>query len=166
MVGVSTGDEAAFGAFLAEHGDRLFTYARRLVGDRGDAEDLLQVACERLAKRWRRVDEPAAWVRTCLVNLARDRARRRHLVAEPVDREPVPVPVPDVADAIASAAALSALLDLLPPRQRITVVLRVLDDRSEAETARLLRCSVGTVKSNLARGLDRLRVHLEQRSTA
>jgi RNA polymerase sigma factor (sigma-70 family) len=52
---------------------------------------------------------------------------------------------------------LWALVCRLPPRQRTAVVLRYYEDLSEAQTARLLDCAVGTVKSNTSRGLATLR---------
>ena len=131
-------------------------------GDRAAAEDLLQTALLRLARNWTGArDHPDAYVRTVLVNLSRDAARRRR-------RRPVETPVPsppesplttsgdDESDAADRVALLEALGDL-PPRQRVTVVLRYWEDMSVAETAHLLGCSQGTVKSNTARALERLR---------
>jgi RNA polymerase sigma-70 factor (sigma-E family) len=158
-------EEAAFTAFVRGNGDSLLRFARLLIPDDGDAEEALQVALLRLTRHWaKRIDAPAAYVRATLVNIARDRGRRRHLVPVPVVREPPPGAAPDVADAAEARAELDALLALLPPRQRVTVVLRVLEDRSERDTADLLACSVGTVKSNLARGLQRLRERLDELS--
>jgi RNA polymerase sigma factor (sigma-70 family) len=71
----------------------------------------------------------------------------------------------DLADAVAAQAHLETLLGLLPPRQRLAVVLRVVEGYSEQETARLMRCAPGTVKSSLARGLARLREVLGGRDT-
>jgi RNA polymerase sigma factor (sigma-70 family) len=68
---------------------------------------------------------------------------------------------PDHAEAIAAQAHLDQLLAAIPPRQRVTVVLRVVDGLSEAETAAVMQCSLGTVKSNLARGLLKVRTALE-----
>ena len=65
--------------------------------------------------------------------------------------------VPHDVEAIAARARLDAILRSLPSRQRITVVLRVIEGLSEVETAEVMDCSPGTVKSNLARGLDKVR---------
>jgi RNA polymerase sigma factor (sigma-70 family) len=97
-----------------------------------------------------------------LVNLVKDDARRRHLVPRPTDAVDMDQSDPsnDAAEAIVARERLEELLSGLPPKQRAAVVLRVIEGLSEAETATLLDCSTGTVKSNLARGLDRIRDQL------
>jgi RNA polymerase sigma factor (sigma-70 family) len=65
--------------------------------------------------------------------------------------------VPDLTNEIADRDYLLRALAALPPRQRAVLVLRYFDDLSEAETAHMLGCSLGTVKSQAARGLARLR---------
>jgi RNA polymerase sigma-70 factor (sigma-E family) len=153
--------ETSFGHFVAAHGDSLLRYARLLFPDRHAAEDALQTALLRLAQHWHReLKAPAGYVRTSLRNLAVDGGRRRHLVPTPSDGDLVLPHEPDLADAYAAAQALDAVLSALPPRQRVTVVLRVIEGLSEAETAKELSCSTGTVKSNLSRGLANLRTHL------
>lgn len=158
-------DEERFTAFVREHGDSLLRFARRLIPDAGEAEDALQTALLRLTSHWPK-DHPQAYVKTSLINLAKDRSRRRHLHAVPTD---VTIEVPanevDHGAALDAQARLDAVLAALPARQRVTVVLRVLEDMSEAETARLMGCSVGTAKSNLARGLDKVRSLLSESLT-
>jgi RNA polymerase sigma factor (sigma-70 family) len=71
-------------------------------------------------------------------------------------------PLPDAAGgdavtAIAGRDRLQRALLLVPPRQRAAVVLRFYEDLTEAETARVMGCSVGTVKSQTAKALARLR---------
>jgi RNA polymerase sigma-70 factor (sigma-E family) len=155
-------DELAFAVFVREHGDGLLRYARLLVPDQGEAEDVLQIALLRLTRHWsRQLGAPEAYVRRTLVNLAIDRGRRGHLVPHPATaRQPVEGEVPDHADAVAARRDLDALLAILPPRQRAAVVLRVVQGLSETETATLMGTSVGTVKSNLARGLAKCRTHI------
>lgn len=159
---VTPSEEQDFTEFVRVHGDRLLRFARLLVPDPGEAEDVLQTALLRLTRHWpRHLDNPAAYARTVLVNLAKDRGRRRHLVPVPVETDAADHAAgPDHADAVAARARLDQILAALPPRQRVTVVLRIVDGLSEAETAALMRCSVGTVKSNLARGLDKARAAL------
>lgn len=155
---MQSSQDLEFTAFVREHGDALLRYARYLTPDRFEAEDLLQSALLRLATNWHRgIGSPLGYVRTTLVNLCRDGVRRRHLVPVPAevagDGETTEA---DRSDAVVAQARLDHLLAALPVRQRLTVVLRVLDGYSEAETAALLDCSIGTVKSNLSRGLRKL----------
>lgn len=152
-------EEEQFSAFVRTKGDRLLRFARLLILDPGEAEDALQVALLRLTRHWSRaIDSPEAYVRATLVNLARDNARRRHLVPVPVDEASrTAAESGDHAEAHAAQARLDLLLAAVPLRQRITIVLRVIEGYNESETAGLMECSPGTVKSNLARGLDRLR---------
>jgi len=72
---------------------------------------------------------------------------------------------PDRTNEIADRDYLLRALAALPPRQRAVVVLRYFDDLSEAETAQMLGCSLGTVKSQTARGLARLRVTADSPTT-
>lgn len=156
-------EEVEFTAFVRTHGDSLLRYARLLVPDAVEAEDLLQTALVRVSRHWSDgLDAPVAYVRTILVNLAKDGARRRHLVPIPVQRvgpdERAPEACP--AEAMAARERLDTLLATLPPRQRATLVLRVFDGLSEAEAAEALGCSKGTIKSNLSRALDKVRTQL------
>jgi RNA polymerase sigma factor (sigma-70 family) len=163
--GVRMTDENDFTEFVRDHGDALLRTARLLIRDATEAQDVLQTALLRLSRRWP-VQHPHAYVRRSLVNLARDRTRRQHLVPEPAEaREDRLVPLPDHADAHASQAALEQLLSLLPVKQRAAVVLRVVEGMSEAEAAAAMRCRPGTVASNLSRGLARLRAHLPEGAT-
>ncbi|NHC45549.1 SigE family RNA polymerase sigma factor [Motilibacter aurantiacus] len=150
-------EERDFEAFVAARGPALLRLARLLVSDAHEAEDVLQTALLRLTGHWgRRVQDPEAYTRRVLVNLAKDRGRRR--LPWPFAPESLPPGrVPDHADAAATRDELTAALATLPPRQRVCVVLRHVEGLSEAETAGLLGCSVGTVKSQTSRGLARLR---------
>lgn len=150
-------DEDGFSAFVRDHGSALLRTSRLLVRETADAEDVLQTALLRLSRRWP-VEHPQAYVRRILVNLTRDRHRRRHLVPDPYEAIGHPSQVlPDLADAHAAQAALEHLLQALPAKQRAAVVLRVIEGLSEAEAANALNCAPGTVGSNLSRGLTRLR---------
>ncbi|MEP7216563.1 MAG: SigE family RNA polymerase sigma factor [Anaerolineaceae bacterium] len=153
-------NEQEFTDFVGAHGDQLLRYARLMMPDPVEAEDVLQVALMRLFRKWGSTDSPVAYTKAILVNLVKDGARRSHLVAKPTADTPTlsPLPLPDVADAVVAQERLDQVLGALPTRQRLTVILRILDERSEADTASILDCSIGTVKSNLSRGLDKLRV--------
>jgi RNA polymerase sigma-70 factor (sigma-E family) len=145
---------------LAERGDHLLHAAVALTGSRLDAEDLLQAAIERLLRKRPRVDDLEAYLRRILYNLAADGWRRRgawHRVPRPLPSQPSDGTGPDPVTTVDLRDALVRALRELPPRQRAVVVLRYWEQLTQAETAELLGCSEGTVKSTASRGLSRLR---------
>jgi RNA polymerase sigma-70 factor (sigma-E family) len=154
-------DEASLERLLDERGARLMRTAVALTGSRADGEDLLQAALERLLRNWRRVEsDPEAYLWRTLYHLAADgwrrRGRWRARVAEFRAQALAETGGDDVA-VVDLRDELVRLLHQLPPRQRAVIVLRYWEQRTEAETAALLGCSEGTVKSAAARGLRRLR---------
>ncbi|MER7937690.1 MULTISPECIES: SigE family RNA polymerase sigma factor [unclassified Streptomyces] len=127
-------------------------------GDRHAAEDLLQNALIKAAGRRHRIDEPEAWVRQILHRQQAGRWRltwrRRELsVAEP----PQSPPGPGSASAADLRLVLRTALSRLTARQRTVLVLRCFEDLPEADVARLLGISVGTVRSATHRSPARLR---------
>jgi RNA polymerase sigma-70 factor (sigma-E family) len=158
-----------FERFVADRGDGLLRTAYLLVWDMPAAEDLVQECLTKLARRWPRVRAmayPAAYARRILVNLALDSAKRRARQRAELDQKAQSSLErhDDHAAAqlrgIETQFVLGRALGALPPRQRATLVLRYFDDLSETETAKVMGCSVGTVKSTTSRALDRLRVVL------
>lgn len=146
-----------FEEFVRGRSTALLRTAYLLTGDRGHAEDLLQGVLERMARRWPSiVDSREAYARRALVNAATNRWRRRG-PAQVELTERHHLFVPDVSARVAVRDQLMTGLMSLPPRQRAVLVLRYFEDLSEAETANVLDCSVGTVKSQASRGLERLR---------
>jgi RNA polymerase sigma-70 factor (sigma-E family) len=160
--------EEGFRVFVEAHSPALLGTAYLLTGDRGQAEDLLQVALLSTYRHWphiRALQSPQSYVRRVMVNQRTSWWRRRR-VAE----QPVAVPPEGAGD---DEAALIAVRDelwravrQLPPRTRAVLVLRYWEDLSEAETAHVLGCGVGTVKSLSSRGLRRLRAVLDEPSGA
>ena len=146
---------------LAERGSSLMAAAIALAGSRPDGEDLLQAALERVLRKPRRIeDDVEGYLRRVLYNLAADGWRRRGTWKQkllPVLRAGAPDNEPDPTGEIDLRDALVRMLGQLPPRQRAVIVLRYWEQRSETETATLLGCSEGTVKSAAARGLQHLR---------
>jgi RNA polymerase sigma-70 factor (sigma-E family) len=142
---------------LAERGGQLMGAAIALTGSRPEGEDLLQAALERVLRKPRRVDgDIEGYLRRVLYNLAADGWRRRGRWRQ---RLPL-LRSPDVTDDTAAVDLhdeLVRLLVQLPPRQRAVIVLRYWEQRTEAETASLLGCSEGTVRSAAFRGLRQLR---------
>lgn len=144
-----------FHAYVEGASPRLLRVAFLLTGDRHAAEDLLQDAFTKLFLRWNRVREPDAYVRRSLANSAanrwRSRARRPETrLLEAHDRA---ADAPGAQDRDLLVTALAQL----PAGQRAVVVLRYLEELSVDEVASTLRISPGTVKSQTARALPRLR---------
>ncbi len=153
--------EDDFTDFVSASSARLLRTAYLVTGDAQQAQDLLQTALERTYRRWgrvRRKELPEAYVRRMIVNAATDAwrsGRGRQNIA--FDEAAIP-PIPDAAvDGVIARQALLASVRELPAGQRAVLVLRYFDDLTEAETARVLGCSVGTVKSQHARAIARLR---------
>lgn len=158
-------NEADFTDFVTHRAPALLRTAYLLCGDRGAAEDLLQDVLSRAYPKWRRIqDKPEPYVRAALVNAAanrwRTRSRRVHEV--PLDHAP-PKAGPGHEQQVVEQDRVVAALRELPPKMRAAIVLRYFDDMSEAEIAKAMRCSTGTVKSQTSRGLARLRELLEER---
>ena len=146
---------------LAERGGHLMCAAVALTGSRHEGEDLLQAALERVLRHWGRINgDPEGYLRRTLYNMAADGWRRRGAWLRKL-----PLIHPggngasstDAVDAVDLRDALGRALAQLPPRQRAVLVLRYWEELSQAETAELLGCPEGTVKSAAARGLRRLR---------
>ncbi|NUR32246.1 MAG: sigma-70 family RNA polymerase sigma factor [Catenulispora sp.] len=145
---------------------RLLRTAVFLVGDRHAAEDLVQISLERTARHWRRIggDNPEAYSRKVLVNLAIDRGKKlkrgRDLPigdAADLDLLRSAAPRPDGADTDADATGdLAAGLAALPARQRAVIVLRYWCDLDEREIADTLGISAGSVKTHASRALKAL----------
>jgi RNA polymerase sigma-70 factor (sigma-E family) len=152
-------DETDLERFVAGNGDRMMRVAIALTGSRPEAEDLLQTALERLLKNWQRVDTDAeSYLRRTLYNLAADGWRRRVTWRRKLTiLHAQDVTGVDAEKEVDTRDLLVRLLRQLPPRQRAVIVLRYWEQRTEAETAAMLGCSEGTVKSTASRGLQRLR---------
>jgi len=137
---------------------RLHRIAFLLCGDWHVAEDLVQEALCQAALRWRRIERlgnPDAYVRRILINQVNTRWRRRSSHERVTDV----LPESAVGDGAAERAERDELLVALrglPPKQRAAVVLRHFEQLSAAETAEVLGCSVGTVKSQTSRALNAL----------
>lgn len=160
-------DETDFRAFVTTRWPSLVATAYLITTDRGLAEDCVQEALARVHRHWRRVrrdGKPAAYAHQAVVNAAlswRRRRRIREVPLTPADRSVRSAPPPVDQSVRSVDPELLAALRSLPPQMRAAVALRYLEDRSEAETARLLGISVGTVKSATSRGVARLRRALE-----
>ena len=147
-------------SFLAERGDSLLRTAVLLSGSKEAGEDLLQTALERLLKHWATIKgDPEGYLRRTLYHLAADKWRQQAAVRRQLRllRAGVSTVVADPTADVDARDSLVRLLMQLPPRQRAAIVARYWEQLSEAESAAVLGCSIGTVKSATARGLSKLR---------
>ena len=150
-----------FEEFAAESGAELLRIATLLTSDPHTAEDVYQETLQRLAARWSRVDNPKAFCRRVMHNIVIDqtraRARRPHELRLFDTSEKLDPRSADPHHAVEVWPSLRAALDSLTVQQRTVLVLRYLDDRSEAEVAELLGISIGAVKSTASRAIAQLR---------
>jgi RNA polymerase sigma factor (sigma-70 family) len=171
--------DAAFPALVADHQDRLYTIALRLLGDRRDAEEVAQDALVRAFRAMH--DYPRErvaalrlrpWLASITVNLARNRRRRHDDRQPPGSLEPMleagfdpatparATPAP-MAERRETQRELAVALLQLTPAVRAAIVLRHVDGLSVAEVAEALGRPEGTIKAQVHRGLRELRGLLE-----
>jgi len=155
--GTTATSERDFVEYVEARQQALVRFAYLLTSDHHTAEDLVQTALAKAWPAWRRIEgEPEPYVRRIMVTTSASWWRRRW------HRE-TPTEVPGEPrrgarhDEPADAQDLWVAIGHLPRRQRAVVVLRYLEDRSESETASLMGCSVGTVKSQCSKALAKLR---------
>jgi RNA polymerase sigma-70 factor (sigma-E family) len=135
----------------------LFRVAYGLTADQQLAEDLLQTALERAARRWARIEDPEAYVRRVMLHESVSWWRRWRRRETPVSELPERPNSVDPTTSVDTRRALRAALLSLGPRQRAVLVLRYLEDYSERQVAEILGCAPSTVSSQAARALARLR---------
>jgi RNA polymerase sigma-70 factor (sigma-E family) len=132
----------------------LLRLAHLLTGSPELAEDVVHDAFVACAGKWSSIDVPDAYVRRAVINQANSALRRlgrdRSKAERFAGRATVTLAEPELDETW-------RLLRRLPDRQRMALVLRFYDDRSEAEIAELLGCRPGTVKSLVHRGLAKVR---------
>ncbi|MBO3748368.1 SigE family RNA polymerase sigma factor [Streptosporangiaceae bacterium NEAU-GS5] len=153
----------SFREFVTAHQQSLMRTSYLLTGDAHLAEDLLQSVLLKIVGRWQRVlrtERPEAYTRKALLHEYVSWRRRLS------SRELPSADLPDLGppgwpgsgeDATVVRVMVREALMRLPPRQRAVIVLRFFEDRTERETAELLGCSIGTVKSQGHHALTRLR---------
>jgi len=154
----------SFAAFAEACHPRLLRAAFLICGDQHLAEDLVQSALVKVALRWRQLHHghPEAYLRTILyrdaVSCWRRRRREFPMAQLPEHR------TADRSDAVQLRLIFTQALARLTPKQRAVLVLRFFEDCSEARTAEVLGVAVGTVKSQTAVALRRLREHAPELS--
>ena len=156
-MGMRADDEADFRAFATARAPRLLRTAHLLAAGSADVDDLVQAVLIKVYLAWDKVraaDDPIAYTQKILFTTASEQ-RRHWLRSRPL------VPLERAREApdqqVESRGDLHRALLLLPARQRAIIVLRFYEDKSVAETAALMGCSTGTVKSQTSKALAKLK---------
>lgn len=154
------GADGEFETYVRGHTTELVRLARTLSADSAAADDLLQTTLLRVWRSWSRVQaatDRQAYVRRVMVNAATSGWRRRWRAEVPTESLPEELGE-DAQLRIDARDELVRAVRRLPPRQRAAVVLRYFGDLDDAAVAASLGCSVGTVRSQISRALNQLRV--------
>jgi RNA polymerase sigma-70 factor (sigma-E family) len=154
---VRADEEEAFRQFVAAQLLPLRKLAYVTCGDWHLAEDAVATALAKLYPRWRRLDRPDLYAKTMVYRAAIDQRRRpwrreqsaSDAMPDVTQRDPTPL-----SD---ERLRVRAALLQVPPRQRAALVLRYYLGLTQEETARVLGCTTGTAKSQVSRGLRKLR---------
>ena len=159
---------ADFTDYVKAREQTLARLAYLLTGDRDAAEDLLQNALAKCYRNWERVrgvEQPDAYVRRIMVNERNSRWRRIVRRKESAGSHVLEVhdhPAPPAAVDPAESLDLWRHVQALPRQQRAVLVLRYYEDLTEAQTAEILGCSLGTVKSHTSRALAAMRLRMSE----
>ena len=167
-------DEAAFAALVNRHGPMVLATCRRILPDHADADDAFQATFLILARKARSIGDPdrlAPWLHGVARRVAgkarANRGRRQANLSRQSDDDLAAVTMPPPpADAFEVRAVIDEELARLPPKYRQALVLCYLEGLTHDEAASQLACPVGTVRSRLAGGRDRLRTRLARRGFA
>jgi RNA polymerase sigma-70 factor (sigma-E family) len=156
-----------FREYVVARQSALLRAAYLLSGDRHTAEDLVQTSLTKVWLRWSHVSQAGnvdAYVHRVLVNAYISSTRRRWWGERPSGDQLPDRAGPEPYSGWTERDVLLGAIRQLPPRQRAVITLRFFLDQTEATTAETLGCSVGTVKSQTARALGKLREHLAPES--
>jgi RNA polymerase sigma-70 factor (sigma-E family) len=152
-------DERSFAVVFNAHHRQAVRLAYLLTSDADQAEDIAAEAFAKVYPRWKKgqVRDVGAYLRRAVANEANSKLRRRYLERrEAAKRSGDLRGERTMDDHTADHDAVWSAIQRLPDRQRHAVVLRYYEDLSEADTAEILGCSIGTVKSQVSRGLAKL----------
>ncbi|NNE88883.1 MAG: RNA polymerase sigma factor [Silicimonas sp.] len=172
LVAYANGDAVAGRTLLNRLAPKLFGYATRVLGDRAEAEDVVQETMLKLwkvAPDWRQGEaQVSTWAYRVMVNLCTDRLRKRKNHGQ-VALDAIAEPEADLKSAVdqmtdaARVDALRSALDTLPDRQRQAVVLRHLEGLTNPEIAQIMDIGIEAVESLIARGKRALKAALAGR---
>jgi RNA polymerase sigma-70 factor, ECF subfamily len=172
---IAKGDRRAFGRLYDRSSEVLFTLSLRMLGDREEAEDLLQEVYTEVWRKSVRYDarrgSPMAWLITLTRSRGIDRLRARtsrgHGMTDSIDDAPVaqtqgrdPTPFDQQADAEVRVMVMKALVEL-PAAQRQALELSYYEGLSHSEIAERLKEPVGTIKTRIKLGMSKLKTALQ-----
>ncbi len=172
---IAKGDRRAFGQLYDRSSAVLFTLSLKMLGDREEAEDLLQEVYTEVWRKSVRYDErrgsPMAWLITLTrsrgIDRIRARASRGHGITESIEDAPIadtqghdPTPFDKQADAEVRAFVIRALAEL-PAAQRQVLELSYYEGLSHSEIAERLKEPVGTIKTRIKLGMSKLKTALQ-----
>lgn len=162
-----SGDSSAFDALVVRHQKSIHRVCYRFTGNTEDAADLTQdvfVKAYRSLPKFRGTSAFSTWLYRIAVNTCLSfKASRKNRTEEWDEDYDIVAEGPTAEDALESqmsARTVRAALDTLPEKQRMTVIMKVLEERTHAEVAEILGSNVGTVKANLFFAIRNLRKHL------
>ncbi len=161
------GDVSAFDALVVRHQKSIHRVCYRFTGNTEDAADLTQevfIKAYRSLPKFRGTSAFSTWLYRIAVNACLSfkalRQNRTEEWNEDQERETPGPGIEETLDTQASVRGVRAALDTLPEKQRLTVIMKVLEERTHAEVAEILGSTVGTVKANLFFAIRNLRKQL------
>jgi RNA polymerase sigma-70 factor, ECF subfamily len=167
----AAGERQAVSALVNRYSPGVLALATRMLGDRGEAEDVTQ---ETFIRAWKALPdwEPRAkfstWLHRVALNLCYDRLRKRReaTMAEPPEQVDMALRPDDALDQAERVKAVEAAIAALPERQAAALTLCALQDHSQSDAADIMEISVEALESLLARARRTLRAVLLERSEA
>ncbi len=169
---VATGDESAVRECLSRYGGLVWSLARKFTRDQAEAEDAVQEIFLSIWQNAGRYDSNVAAESTFIALIARrrliDRARRQNSRPEPETMVAEPKAVQKSAEQIAAlgdeAAIAAQVLETLPEQEVKVLRLSIFEGLTHTEIANMTGLALGTVKTNIRRGLQKLRDRLASRT--
>jgi RNA polymerase sigma-70 factor (ECF subfamily) len=164
-----SGEAGALDALHARYGATIFGYLASTLRDRAAAEDVFQLVFTEIWRRGHQYDPARGSLVTWMLTIARSRSidelRRRR--PEPLDPATLPeTPSPAPQDAALDRWRMAQLLSQLPADERHLLELRFYGELSQTEIATRTGLALGTIKSRMVRGLERLRTLLDEEGLA
>jgi RNA polymerase sigma-70 factor (ECF subfamily) len=160
---LNRGDKGAFTELVIRHQKSIYSLAYRLTGDEREAGDITQkvfVNAYSGISKFQRKSEFRTWIFRITVNLCKNYFRSNPEKREvPIEDLPLSQPETPLTRLLEEEqkGRLKSMLDRLPEKQKVTLVLRVYQELSYKEIARIVNSAEGTVKANIFHALNRLR---------